>query len=76
MKRIENTISIIKKIHKQRKDAEKIYLEQGRKDLAKDEAVEAVSEAAEKTADAVEEAADEAAAVIDSVKADVKEAAH
>ena len=37
----ETALSIIKKIHKQRKDAEKIYLEQGREDLAKDEAVEA-----------------------------------
>ena len=37
----ETGLNIIKKIYKQRKDAEKIYLEQGREDLAKDEAVEA-----------------------------------
>ena len=37
----ETALNIIKKIYKQRKDAEKIYLEQGRKDLAKDETVEA-----------------------------------
>ncbi len=43
---------------------------------AKDEAVEAVEEAADKTVDAVNEVADEAAAVVDSVKADIKEGAH
>lgn len=37
----ETALNIIKKIYKQRKDAEKIYLEQGREDLAKDETVEA-----------------------------------
>lgn len=37
----ETGLNIIKKIHKQRKDAEKIYLDQGREDLAKDEAIEA-----------------------------------
>ena len=37
----ETGLNIIKKIYKQRKDAEKIYLEQGREDLATDEALEA-----------------------------------
>ena len=37
----ETALSIIKKIHKQRKDAEKIYIEQNREDLAADETAEA-----------------------------------
>ena len=37
----ETALGLIKKLHKQRLDAHKIYLEQGRKDLAQDEEAQA-----------------------------------